>query len=79
MGNAGEQLIRSCVKNLKGNIGKEVQVNFVVTYYKSIKKKHLLLLCIIFDAQDITTITLEKQREHTGKGLMNMATVAGAA
>ena len=73
MGNAGEQLIRSCVKNLKGNIGKEVQVNFVVTYYKSIKKKYH------FDAQDITTITLEKQREHTGKGLMNMATVARAA
>ena len=32
MGNAGEQLVKSCIKKLKRNIRKEVQVRFVVTY-----------------------------------------------
>ena len=32
MGNAGEELIKSCIKKLKRNIRKEVQVKFVVTY-----------------------------------------------
>ena len=32
MGNAGEQLVRSCIKKLKRNIRKDVQVKFVGTY-----------------------------------------------
>ena len=32
MGNAGEQLVRSCVKTLNRNIRKEVEVKVAVTY-----------------------------------------------
>ena len=32
MGNAGEQLVKSCIKKFKRNTRKEVQVKFVVTY-----------------------------------------------
>ena len=32
MENAGEQLVKSCIKKLKRNTRKEVQVKFVVTY-----------------------------------------------
>ena len=32
MGNAGEQLVRRCIKKLKRNIQKEVEVKFVFIY-----------------------------------------------
>ena len=32
MGNAGEQPVRSCIKKLKKNISKDVQVRFGATY-----------------------------------------------
>ena len=35
MGNAGEQLARSCIKKLKRNIRREFQVKFVVTYNRT--------------------------------------------
>ena len=53
MGNAGEQLVKSCIKKFKRNTRKEVQVKFVVTY-STIKLNFFT--------------NTKREREHFGKG-----------
>ena len=81
MGYAGKQLVRSCIKKLKRNIRKEVQVKFVVTYnttklsFFTNSKDRITKLAssnafyhFFLFAQNVTTIILKKLREHFGKG-----------
>ena len=52
MGNAGEQLVKSCIKKFKRNTRKEVQVKFVT--YSTIKLNFFT--------------NTKREREHFGKG-----------
>ena len=81
MGYAWKQLVRSCIKKLKRNIRKEVQIKFVATYntpklsFLTNSKDRITKLAssnafynFFLFAQNVTTIILKKQREHFGKG-----------
>ena len=89
MVNLGKQIVRNCIKKLKRNILKQVQLKFVITcntnklsffykYTRSHYKTSIFFRCISLSLPpryhyDITAITLKKQRANFGKKLMNIA------
>ena len=86
MGNAGEQLVRSCVKRLKRDTQKEVKVKFVVTYnttklsFFADTKDPITKLASSFAAYHFRCLgcyhnNIAKTERTLGKGLMNIVTL----